>query len=131
MESVLSRRLMHNLLSYGNNKFTQLLTCRTNNKHGEHSSHLGGQVCTRYDQNDFNEQLQMEPHENLVKKLIECKNDNRKLLDLIHTLEMKHFTGTKMTTKELEGTVGLKETSFQNLERVILGKKFDEVFKSD
>ena len=131
LESVLSRRLMHNLLSCGNNTFAQLSTCRTTNKHGEHSNHLDGKGCTTYDQNDFNEQLQTEPHKNLVQKLIECKNENRKLLALIHTLEMKHFNGTEMTTEELEGTVGLKENSFESLERAILGKKFDEAFKRD
>ena len=131
LESALSRRLMHTLLSCGNNTFAQLSTCHTTNKHGEHSNHLDGKDCTSYDQNDFNEQLQMEPHKNFVQKLIECKNENRKLLALIHTLEMKQFNGTEMASEELEGTVGLKDNSFQSLERAILGKKFDEAFKRD
>ena len=122
---------MHTLLSCGNNTLAQLLTCRTTNKHGEHSNHLDGKGCASYHQNDFNEQLQTEPHKNLVQKLFECKDENRELLALIHTLERKHFNGTETTTEELEGTVGLKDNSFQSLERAILGKKFDEAFKRD
>lgn len=112
---------MISFLTWGNRKFEQLLMHNASNENLKQDKDYYNESCKRHDVNAFQDKLRYLSPSRLIENVANYELEIQQLREVIG--------GYKMDLKKVRNRNRELETLVNSATRIILGQKFDEVFR--